>query len=145
RRAYVSTMGVHVSNKTFKADDSTIIQLVLWDVGGQDRFKLMRQQFYQGLDALFLIFDLTNPDSFKSIPNWFSDIKKQIQENQDDITGFLVGNKKDLKKNVKINTEKAKELATKLNLEYIETSAMSGENVDKAFTDIATSLYESRK
>jgi small GTP-binding protein len=138
-------MGVHVSNKTFKADDSTIIQLVLWDVGGQDRFKLMRQQFYQGLDALFLIFDLTNPDSFKSIPNWFSDIKKQIQENQDDITGFLVGNKKDLKKNVKINTEKAKELATKLNLEYIETSAMSGENVDKAFTDIATSLYESRK
>ncbi len=145
RRAYVSTMGVHVSNKIFKAEDSTIIQLVLWDIGGQERFALMRQQFYQGSDALFLIFDLTNPDSFMNIPGWYSDIQKQIGSSEDNITGFLVGNKKDLEKDIRINTIKAKELAEKLNLEYIETSAMSGENVEKAFTNIATILYESRK
>ncbi|MBY8984200.1 MAG: GTP-binding protein [Candidatus Lokiarchaeota archaeon] len=145
RRAYVSTMGVHVSNKIFKADDSTIIQLVLWDIGGQERFKLMRQEFYQGLDALFLIFDLTNPDSFNSIPDWFSDIKNQIGSSEDGIPGFLIGNKKDLEKDLKINTAKAQELAVKLNLEYIETSANSGENVDEAFSKIANFLYESRK
>ncbi|MHA1931194.1 MAG: Rab family GTPase [Promethearchaeota archaeon] len=145
RRTYVSTMGVHVSNKIFKAEDSTIIQLVLWDIGGQERFALMRQQFYQGSDALFLIFDLTNPDSFKNIPGWYSDIQKQLKSNDNDIPGFLIGNKKDLKKLAKITSVKAQELATKLNLEYIETSAMSGENVEISFTNIANLLYDSRK
>lgn len=145
RRAYVSTMGVHVSNKIFKAEDSTVIQLVLWDIGGQERFKLMRQQFYQGSDAIFVIFDLTNPDSFKSIPTWYSDIQKQLNLNEDDILGFLVGNKKDLDKDIKIKTAKAEELAGQLNLEYLETSALSGENVDKIFTNIANLLYKARK
>ena len=145
RRAYVSTMGVHVSNKIFKAEDSAIIQLVLWDIGGQERFKLMRQQFYQGSDAVFIIFDLTNPDSFKSIDNWYSDIQKQLKLNEGDTLGFLVGNKKDLDKVIKIKTTKAEELAAQLNLEYLETSALSGENVEIAFTNIANLLYESRK
>ena len=145
RRAYVSTMGVHVSNKIFKAEDSAIIQLVLWDIGGQERFKLMRQQFYQGSDAVFIIFDLTNPDSFKSIDNWYSDIQKQLKLNEGDTLGFLVGNKKDLDKVIKIKTAKAEELAAQLNLEYLETSALSGENVEIAFTNIANLLYESRK
>jgi small GTP-binding protein len=145
RRAYVSTMGVHVSNKIFRTEDSTIIQLVLWDIGGQDKFKLMRQQFYQGLDALFLIFDLTNLDSFKNIPRWYSDLQKQIEIRGIDIPGFLIGNKKDMKKNIKVPESKAQALAMKLNLEYVKTSALSGENVDKAFGDIANLLYESRK
>ncbi len=145
RRAYVSTMGVHVSNKIFKAEDSTIIQLVLWDIGGQERFKLMRQRFYQGSDAIFIMFDLTNPDTFKSIPNWYSDIQKQLKLSGDNMLGFLVGNKKDLDEEIKIKTAKAEELAVQLNLEYFETSALSGENVDTAFTNIANLLYESRK
>ncbi|MHA2281490.1 MAG: Rab family GTPase [Promethearchaeota archaeon] len=145
RRTYVSTMGVHVSNKIFKAEDSTIIQLVLWDIGGQKKFEFMRPKFYQGVDALFLMFDLTNPDSFMSVPTWYSDIQEQLKSGEDDLPGFLIGNKKDLRKKIKINTLKAKELAAKLNLEYIETSAMSGENVDRAFTNIANLLYESRK
>jgi GTPase SAR1 family protein len=105
----------------------------------------MRQQFYQGSDAVFIIFDLTNPDSFKSIDNWYSDIQKQLKLNEGDTLGFLVGNKKDLDKVIKIKTAKAEELAAQLNLEYLETSALSGENVEIAFTNIANLLYESRK
>jgi len=145
RRTYVSTMGVHVSNKIFKAEDSTIIQLVLWDIGGQKKFEFMRPKFYRGLDALFLIFDLTNPDSFNNITGWYSDIEQQLKSRGDDVFGFLIGNKNDLEKDLKINSAKAQELAVKLNLEYIETSAMSGENVDIAFKKITNLLYESRK
>ncbi|MFX1456437.1 MAG: Rab family GTPase [Promethearchaeota archaeon] len=145
RRAYVSTMGVHVSNKIYRATDSTIIQLVLWDIGGQDKFKVMRQQFYQGLDAIFLIFDLTNLDSFMSISNWYSDLQKEIVKREEVIPGFLIGNKLDLKQQVKIPESKAQELALELNLKYVKTSALSGENVDDAFTNVAKLLYESRK
>ncbi len=145
RRSYVSTLGVHVSNKIFKTEDSTIIQLVLWDVGGQERFKLMRKQFYQGSDAVFLVFDLTNPESFSNIPVWYSDIKNQINMLEEDIAGYIIGNKKDLEKEKKITNESAQKLAQKLNLEYLETSALSGENVDYAFTTLAKLLYESRQ
>jgi small GTP-binding protein len=144
RRSYVSTMGVHVSNKIFKAEDSAIIQLVLWDVGGQERFKVMRKQFYQGSDAVFLVFDLTNPDSFSNIPVWFSDIKKQTDLRGEDIIGYVIGNKKDLEGEKKIISEDAQILAQKFNLEYLETSALSGENVNYAFTTLARKLYKSR-
>ena len=144
RRSYVSTMGVHVSNKIFKTEDSTIIQLVLWDVGGQERFKIMRRQFYQGSDAIFLVFDLTNPDSFGNIPIWFSDIKKNINLPEEEIMGFIIGNKKDLE-NRQISADGAQKLAEKFNLKYLETSALSGDNVDHAFTTLAKQLFESRK
>ncbi|MFX0030441.1 MAG: Rab family GTPase [Candidatus Hermodarchaeota archaeon] len=143
RRSYVSTLGVHVSNKIFKTEDSTIIQLVLWDVGGQERFKLMRQQFYQGSDAIFLVFDLTNPESFGNIPIWYADIIKYITTPAEEITGFIIGNKKDLE-NRKITSEGAQKLADQFNLKYFETSALSGENVDYAFTTLAKLLYQSR-
>ena len=145
RRSYVSTLGVHVSNKIFKTEDSIIIQLVLWDVGGQERFKLMRKQFYQGSDAIFLVFDLTNLETFSNIPIWYSDIKKQNNMRDEDITGYIIGNKKDLEKEKKITNESAENLAQKFNLDYLETSALSGENVDYAFTTLAKLLYESRK
>lgn len=144
RRSYVSTLGVHVSDKIFKTEDSTIIQLVLWDVGGQDKFKHMRKQFYQGSDAVLLVFDLTNPETFSNIPVWYSDIKKQIEMRDEDVAGYIIGNKKDLEKEKKITNESAHNLAQKLNLKYLETSALSGENVDDAFTTLAKVLYESR-
>jgi small GTP-binding protein len=144
RRSYVSTMGVHVSNKIFKTEDSTIIQLVLWDVGGQERFKIMRRQFYQGSDAIFLVFDLTNPESFGNIPIWFADIKKNINLPEEEIMGFVIGNKKDLKDR-QITTDGAQKLAEQFNLKYLETSALSGENVDEAFTTLAKQLFELRK
>ncbi|MFX1374613.1 MAG: Rab family GTPase [Promethearchaeota archaeon] len=143
RRSYVSTLGVHVSNKIFKTEDSTIIQLVLWDVGGQERFKLMRKQFYQGSDAIFLVFDLTNPESFGNIPIWYSDIKKHVSMPEEDIIGFIIGNKVDLE-NRTISSEGAQKLAEQFNLKYLETSALSGDNVDLAFTTLAKLLYETR-
>lgn len=145
RRAYVSTLGVHVSNKVFKTEDSAIIQLVLWDIGGQEKFSLMRRQFYQGSDALFLVFDLTNPITFTTISKWYTDILKEINIPKDEIMGFVVGNKKDLKDQIKIAFNTAKDLADSINLKYVETSALSGENVDEAFTTLANLLYQSRK
>ncbi|MFW9878425.1 MAG: Rab family GTPase [Candidatus Thorarchaeota archaeon] len=145
RRSYVSTLGVHVTNKIFKTEDSTIIQLVLWDVGGQERFKFMRKKFYQGSDAIFLVFDLTNPETFSNIPVWYSDLKENINILDENITGYIIGNKKDLENDKKISSESALNLAEKLNLGYLETSALSGENVDYAFTVLAKLLYETYK
>jgi len=144
RRSYVSTLGVHVSNKVFKTEDATIIQLVLWDVGGQKKFEHMRKRFYKGTDAVFLVFDLTNPDSFINITTWYSDIQKKLKIGDDELIGFIIGNKRDLAEERTIKSETAEKLAATLNLKYLETSALSGENVDLAFSTITDMLFKTR-
>ncbi|MFX0027427.1 MAG: Rab family GTPase [Candidatus Hermodarchaeota archaeon] len=143
RRSYIPTLGVHVSDKIFKVKDSTV-QLVLWDIAGQVKFETMRQQFYLGSDAVLLVFDLTNEKSFENLSNWYLDVKNQLK-NRPELVGFIVGNKKDLIEELKISAEKAIELANSQNLGYIETSALTGENVDSAFNDLANKLYNTFK
>ncbi len=142
RRSYVPTLGVHVSKKIFKIEDS-VVQLTLWDIGGQLKFQTMRQQFYRGSDAAFLVFDLTRPDTFKTIPNWYTDVLEQLSNRSEDLIGYIVGNKNDLKEQRKITKKRATTLANQLNLAFIETSALLGENVDYAFSEVARLLYKS--
>ncbi|MFX0105994.1 MAG: Rab family GTPase [Candidatus Hodarchaeota archaeon] len=143
RRNYVPTLGVMVSDKIFKIEDS-VIQLTLWDIGGQQKFDRMREAFYRGSDAVFLVFDLTQPESFNNIPKWFSDVVEQLKNRSKELIGFIIGNKSDLADQRKIKSEMANQLASQLELGFIETSALLGENVDDAFSTIANLLYKSR-
>jgi len=140
-RHYIPTLGVHVSDKIFQIEES-YIQLVLWDIAGQAKFETMRQQFYLGSDGIFLIFDLSNPNSLESVSNWYYDIQNQLTD-RPAITGYIIGNKKDIGQKLGGTSEKGADLASYLNLGYIETSALTGENVEYAFYTIAQSLYNS--
>ena len=53
-----------------------------------------------------------------------------------EIPMILLGNKKDLKAERAVQTAEGEKLAKELNIEYYETSAKSGTNVDKAFNSI---------
>jgi len=139
RRHYIPTLGVHVSDKIFQIEES-YIQLVLWDIAGQAKFETMRQQFYLGSDGIFLIFDLSKPNSLESVSNWYYDIQNQLTD-RPALTGYILGNKKDIVQPLGSTSEKGYDLASYLNLGYIETSALTGENVDYAFYTIAKSLY----
>jgi small GTP-binding protein len=143
RRNYVPTLGVMVSDKIFEIEDN-VVQLTLWDIGGQQKFQTMRNQFYRGSDAVFLVFDLTRPDSFKNIPKWFSDVQEQVLSRSEEIIGFIIGNKNDLTDQIQITSEMADQMASRLELGFIKTSALLGENVDYAFSTIANLLFKSR-
>jgi len=53
---------------------------------------------------------------------------------------ILIGNKADLGRD--IDREEAEDLAKRLNCEYMETSAKTGENVEVAFESIAKACLE---
>ena len=53
---------------------------------------------------------------------------------------ILIGNKADLERD--IDREEAEDLAKRLNCEYMETSAKTGENVEVAFELIAKACLE---
>ena len=141
KRMYISTLGVSVSEKVIKVNDN-LIQLILWDIAGQQKFDKMRSAFYKGACGILLVFDLTNSNTFHNIMNWYNDIKKEIEVGNN---GILIGNKSDMNKLRKISYDSASQLASDINFDYFETSALSGTNVEKAFKGLAQKLYQINK
>jgi GTPase SAR1 family protein len=112
------------------------ITLSLWDTGGQERFSFFKTDFFKGVAAVALVFDVSRPDTFDSIKEYFDDIR----ERSGNIPIILVGNKYDLKKDIgeTILREKIIQIVNQYNLfEYIETSALDSKNVDKLFYRLA--------
>ncbi|MFW9951296.1 MAG: Rab family GTPase [Candidatus Thorarchaeota archaeon] len=137
-RAYIPTMGLNITQKMFKVNNSAV-ELVLWDIGGQARFDLIRRQFYEASSAFILLFDLTSPKSFADIPSWYHDLRS-FHENLHKLPGFLIGNKLDLIDKRIVNKNDAKKMANSLDLEYYETSALTGYNIEILFHTIASKL-----
>ncbi|KAJ2479285.1 hypothetical protein IWW56_003192 [Coemansia sp. RSA 2131] len=79
-------------------------RLQLWDSAGQERFRAMTQMYYRGANAVVLVYDITNEDSFKDVDTWvqgkllLNSYYRNLQRNidLDDTVLLLVGNKLDL-------------------------------------------------
>ena len=73
------------------------------------------------------MYDCTNLKSFETIREWLGNVEMQAPKNT---VKILVGNKCDLADKA-ISTEEAQKLADENNIQFIETSAKTGHNVDK--------------
>ena len=135
-------MGTNISDKMFIIGGNAC-ELIIWDIAGQSKFETMRKHFYQGSEAIILIFDLTNPITFKSIRDWYRDITKYLPD-ASKIVGYVFGNKNDMVDERKINDKEAMQLAKELDLHYVEISALTGHNVEFAFYKIAETLIKSK-
>jgi len=84
---------------------------------------------------------LTKHDSFDHITNWIEEVHRHTPS---DLPIVLVGNKSDLADQRKVTREEATALAEKLNLSYMETSALNAFNVEQAFVLLVTSIYHKK-
>jgi len=112
------------------------ITLSLWDTGGQERFDFFKTDFFKGVAVVALIFDLSRPDTFEQIDEYFN----EIRERSGNIPIFLVGNKSDLMEDIGETIPREK-IIQKLNqyylFEYIVTSALENKNVQRLFYRLA--------
>ncbi len=118
--------------------DEIDVRLLLWDIGGQDIFQKLRTIYFKGSNAAFGVFDVTDPQSLLKLPGWVSSIKKTVKKT---IPMIIVGNKIDLERQVE--RQEAEDLAKRLNCDYLETSAKTGESVEIAFEKIARACLNS--
>lgn len=142
KRNYLPTIGANIVNKNIKINE-TLIQLVIWDLAGHAKFETMRRHFYVGMEGVFLVFDLTNPTSFHNLEGWFTDMQNFTKPSQK-LVGFIIGNKNDLENARQVVKGDGMKLADKIEFEYIETSALSGDNIEYAFTRIAQKLLDTK-
>ncbi len=132
----IMTIGVDFFTKEITFNNSHCL-LQLWDLGGQERFRYLLENFVMGARGALLLFDLTRMPIIKDILEWvnitrFHDINLPI---------ILVGTKLDLKDLIAVDDESAINLKNTFNMiDYIKTSAKTGTNVEKIFEIISKQL-----
>ena len=85
-----STVGVEFGSKIIKKEDKTI-KLQIWDTAGQERYKSITKSYYKGAKGAFIVYDITNEDSFNNVESWMNEVTKK---GKTDMQFLLVGNKK---------------------------------------------------
>lgn len=136
RKEYISTIGADFAIATHGK-----YTLQIWDLAGQDTFEILTQRFYKGAQGVIIVFDITNRESMNQLSDW---IDKFIEIEGALVPLVIFGNKIDLRESTenailrKEGIDLVQNLSKKYenDIAYIETSALTGENIDFAFGNL---------
>jgi len=134
----VNLTSVDFKTKNIIIDGKTV-QLQVWDTAGQERFRTITSSFYRGAHGIIVVYDISDQASFNNVKLWMQEIQRYAAGG---VCKMLVGNKVDLEDRRVISTSTVKDYAEGLGISFIETSAKTGQDVDKAFERLATEIVQ---
>ena len=132
------TIGTDKFDKIIKVENGKEIKLVIWDTAGQERFRSIALSAIKSVKGIILVADLTKKSSFINIKMWLED----IQNNFNNPSLVLFGNKADLTEKRQVTSEEAKKYAEENGLIYFETSAKTNQGINEGFAYIANQAYK---
>ncbi|CAK56182.1 unnamed protein product (macronuclear) [Paramecium tetraurelia] len=132
------TVGVEFSSKLLEYKDKKI-KLQIWDTAGQERFRSIARTYFKNTIGAIIVYDITNQDSFDAIDDWIKDAR---ENGKSDLDVMVVGNKIDLKDQRVISKDHAEREMKNKDALYIETSAVTGENIDKCFQNLIDQICQ---
>jgi len=137
KESYISTVGLDTFMKDLKINEEDV-RLHLMDTSGQERFKSLAQSYYNKVDGIIFVFDVTNRESFEGIKYWLKDALSYNKE----IIYVIVGNKIDLTNIRVVDENDMKGLHIFKDIKYFETSAKENTNVEKPFEELANLILQ---
>ncbi len=126
---FKATVGVEFGAKNIEIN-GRIYRIQIWDTAGQENFRSIARAYYKNSICACIVYDITSRNSFNSVQSWIDDCTKQTPRN---ILLLLIGNKNDLNDKREVQYEEGEEFAKKKNMIFLETSAKTGNNIDKIF------------
>ena len=136
------TVGVDILHKMVTLESGNVCSLQLWDLGGQQMFRTMLDNFINGASAGFLMYDMTNHTSFDNLVEWVNLTRRRDK----DLPLILLGSKYDLKDSIAVSDDDALEFVEKFNMNgFFKTSSKTGYNVDKAFEKITKIVVDKKE
>ena len=133
-----ATVGVEFGSRQFNIEGH-VVKAQIWDTAGQERYKAITSAYYKGAKGAFIVYDITRKESFDNVSKWAEQLKSTADKN---LTIIIVGNKTDLEDQRQITSEEGQNKANSLESAFIETSAASGSNLDKAFEMMINEVYK---
>ena len=137
---YVCTIGVDFKIKTLLLNGKKV-KLQVWDTAGQERFQPITNCYFKGSHGCICVFDVCSAGSFEKVGMWIKEFREQNDEYRSNV--IIVGNKIDKAQERVITMEEALQLARSFVCEYVETSAKTGEGLDKVFLEAGFEWRES--
>ncbi len=138
---YVTTIGVDFRFKTMVVKNK-VVKIQIWDTAGQERYKAITRAYYKGAKGAFIVYDITRKETFDDIDKWRNELVSSCNK---EVTVMLIGNKCDLEDQREITKEQGEEKAKSFGFSFIETSALSGENLEKGFEMLIKEIYQKYK
>ncbi|KAI1853956.1 hypothetical protein JX265_003721 [Neoarthrinium moseri] len=118
--------------------DDEVALLDVLDTAGQEEYSAMREQYMRTGEGFLLVYSITSRQSFDEITTFQQQILRV--KDKDYFPMVVVGNKCDLENEREVTRQEGEALAKSFGCKFIETSAKSRINVDKAFYDIVREI-----
>ena len=100
------------------------IELYIWDITGNEKFRIINKLFYKNSSIIIFVYDITNKNSFENIKNyWYNDVQTNIDTKP---MMVILGNKSDLYEAEEVNEEEAIEYAKSIKSKFKIVSAKNG-------------------
>ena len=133
-----ATVGVEFGSKLFTINGHNI-KAQIWDTAGQEKYKAITGAYYKGSKDAFVVYDITRKETFESIDKWINDLKSTGDPKMNII---LIGNKCDLDEKREVLKEQGEEKSRSFECAFLETSALSGDNIDKGFEMMISEIFK---
>ena len=135
------TYFVSVGDTIWEADkivDNKKVHFSIWDIAGDEKWQIYDGLFYRDVDGVFLVFDLTRPETLWDLEQWSRKIDEKCNTHP---IRLLLGNKADLV-NGDFDESIIKTAMNQYRIRaFFKTSAKTGLNIDKAFYFVVRELW----
>lgn len=135
-----ATIGAEFRGLNYKYDDKEF-KLNIWDTAGQEQFRSITSMFYRDIDAVLVLFDVTNRNSFDHVLGWLEDVNDHCT---DHTVVILIGTKIDLVNQRVVSSGDIERLVQDVPMtlpgidKYIEISSLEKHNLDYVFESICS-------
>ena len=140
--SFLPTIGVFYRSKYIKIKEKKI-KLQIWDKPEDIHFyNKIRKIYYENMDGIIAIYDVTSLDSFEDLKYLIKDFEKDKLRRK--AFKVLVGNKCDCLDRV-VTEEEGRKLANDYKMNFFETSAKTDQNIIEIFYFMVNEILKNRK
>ena len=133
---YLSSVGVKIDKKRVIIEQQEV-DLLLWDIHGEDEFQKVQRSYLRGSSGYFLVVD----GARRATLDTAFTLQKRTEETIGKVPFVLIFNKWDLKDEWEIDDKTMDDLS-KDGLMVVKTSAKSGQGVEEAFLTLTREILE---
>jgi len=132
---YLMSFGTKVSKKSLTIEGSEL-NLMIWDILGQKSHEALHAAYYRGAAGALAVCDFTRPETMRNLKSWVGSFRSVVGQ----MPVIILGNKADLER--RFTLVELEDFGKSVDCPVLETSAKTGQNVERAFSEIGPRLLE---
>ena len=164
----ISTIGIEKKTLDLDIDidnngktEKKKFNISLFDTAGQEKFRAVTLNYYKGSDGIFLLYDITDKESFEHVKSWIDSISDSLGKNKDEkYVIILIGNKLDLIEEGieerQVNEDEAKKICEEYDMiwggersiksiEYVQLIALCEEYVKEIYKVVGENSHSKQR